>query len=380
MDWRLWSGYYVAANYNEFHHPEYAAIRNASALIDVSPLFKYEVRGRDAQRLVDRVFTRDFSKIEPGQAVYTPWCDDAGHLVQEGTVFRLEDERFQVNAAEPALAWLHRNSVGLRAEIEDVSTRIAALSLQGPTSRSILAAVTDGEPDVAALRFFRILHTRIGSTPVMISRTGYTGDLGYEIWLEADSALRVWDVLMGGGKDYGLTPCGLMSMDTARIEAGFMLIGVDYVGAEYALIDADKSSPYELGLGWSIKLDKGPFVGRQALARERQAGSAWSFVGLEIEWAPLQTMYARDGLMPDLPLEPCREPVPIYSGGRQVGRATTRVWSTLLKKYLALATVETPFAAPGTPLEMEVTVHYERERAPAQVAALPFFRPERMRA
>ena len=378
LHWKDWSGYHAAGRYQEFHQPEYAAIRNGSALIDVSPLYKYRVAGPDAAALVDRVLTRNVRKQKVGQVVYAPWCDEDGKVLQEGTVMRLDEDVFQINAAEPAIRWLRLSAAGLRLEIEDCSAAVAALAVQGPTSRALLDEVSDG--GVGQLEFFHLTTCEIAGASVVVSRTGYTGDLGYELWIPAADTIRVWDVLMAAGGAHGVTPCGLLALDVARIEAGFILIDVDYKSAEHALIPSQKSSPYELGLGWAVKLKKkARFIGREALVREKRQGSAWQLVGLEIPWEPLEELYLEAGLMPDLPTVAWRDPVPVYAAGRQVGRATSGCWSTTLKKYIALASVETPYSRPGGELNMEVTVDYTRRQAPARVAPLPFFRPSRMR-
>ncbi|MEM7349369.1 MAG: aminomethyltransferase family protein [Acidobacteriota bacterium] len=379
LNWRQWAGYFAATCYQDFHQPEYAAIRNGSALIDVSPLYKYFVEGADATTLVDRFITRNARKIAIDQVVYTPWCDEEGKVLQEGTIMRLEEDRFQINAAEPAIRWLRLNASGLQVEIADKSAEIAALAVQGPTSRALLSEAAGGS-EIESLGFFRSTTCTIGDVQVVVSRTGYTGDLGYELWIPADQTLRVWDVLMQVGQRHGATPCGLWALDIARIEAGFILIDVDYISAEHALIPSQKSSPYELGLGWAVKLrKKGRCVGQAALAQEKVSGSAWQLVGLEIPWEPLEDLYLQAGLMPELPAVAWRDPVPVYADGRQVGRATSGCWSTTLKKSIALASVETPYSRPGTVLNMEVTVDYSRRQAPAQVVSLPFFRPDRMR-
>ncbi len=379
LDWREWSGYFAAGRYRDFHQPEYAAIRNGAALIDVSPLYKYIVEGLDARALVDRVFTRNARKQKVHQVVYTPWCDEDGKILQEGTVMRLAEDRFQINAAEPALRWLATNAAGLSVEVRDHSALTSALAVQGPRSRDLLDEVTGGA--VEQLAFFHSTPCRIGDADVVISRTGYTGDLGYELWIPAAETLKVWDVLIAAGQGHGAVPCGLLALDVARIEAGFILVGVDYVSAEHARIPSQQSSPYELGLGWAVKLKKKtPCIGRDALAREKRRGSAWRLVGLEIAWEPLEALYLEAGLMPDLPAVAWREPVPVYAGGRQVGRATSGCWSTTLKKYVVLASVEAAHARLGTELGMEVTVDYCRRQAPARVVELPFYRPERMRA
>ncbi len=378
LHWKEWSGYFAAGHYRDFHQPEYSAIRNGAALVDVSPLYKYWITGPGAVDLIDRVITRSAKKCRVGQVIYTPWCDEEGKVLQEGTVVRHARDAFQVNAAEPALCWFETNAAGLDVEIVDRSAELAALAVQGPRSRALLAEVSTAP--VADLKFFRAARGEIAGAEVIVTRTGYTGDLGYELWLAADAAPAVWDALMRV-EGHGVTPCGLQAMDIARIEAGFILIDVDYISSEQALIPSQKSSPYELNLGWAVKLKKkGGFVGRRALAGEKaNGGGGWRLVGLEIPWQPLEDLYAEVGLMPDLPTVAWREPVPVYAGVRQVGRATSGCWSTLLKKYIVLASVEAPHAQVGKTLAMEVTVDYERKRAPAKVVDLPFFRPPRMR-
>ncbi len=378
MSWKDWSGFFAANHYQEFHQPEYAAIRNGAALIDVSPLYKYTLEGPDAAALVDRLVTRNARRFKVGQVIYTPWCDEDGKILQEGTIMRLAEDRFQINAAEPAIRWLTLNATGLQLKIEDRSAEMAALAVQGPRSRTLLNEISNG--GVEDLGFFGVKPVEIGGVSVLVSRTGYTGDLGYELWIPAAATLEIWDRLMHVGESHGATPCGLLALDIARIEAGFILIDVDYVPADQALIPSQKSSPYELGLGWAVKLKKkAAFNGREALAREKASGSGWQLVGLEIPWEPLEDLYMAAGLMPDLPTTAWRDAIPVYSDGLQVGRATSGCWSTTLKKYLALASVKTPYATVGNELQMEVTVDYTRRQAPARVVELPFFRPIRMR-
>ena len=379
-DWLRWSGFFVAKSYNDFSQPEYTAIRHSAALIDVSPLYKYWVSGPDATAMTNRVFTQDMSKLNVGRVVYTPWCDPDGAVRQEGTVFRMATNTYKICAAEPALGWLERNALGFDVEIHDRSDHIAALSLQGPNSRAILKEVSNVEMD--DMKFFHFAAGHIGEVPVSISRTGYTGDLGYEIWIPTEQAVAVWDILIRGGAAHHITPCGLSAMDISRVEAGFLLINVDYVSAEVARLPSHRMSAYELGLGWAVKLGKeGNFVGRKALEAEKLAGSKRKVVGIEIGWQPLEDIYADANLMPDLPQIPCREPVPVYSRhGKYIGRVTTRVWSTLLKKYIGLATIEAEFAQADTEVFMEVTVNYERKRVPTRVVKTPFYRPARMRA
>lgn len=376
LAWKPWSGYFAATRYQEFHSVEYAAIRNGAALIDVSPLFSYRVTGVDAASLIDRMVTRDVTRLAVCQALYTPWCDPDGKVIQEGTIFRLGAERFQWNATEPSLLWLEECAAGFDVEIVDTSRDMAVLAVQGPRSRELLAEVA-GEA-IRDLGFFRVADTHIAGVPVHVARTGYTGDLGYEVWVEAEGALRIWDAI-AGATGVRATPCGLLAMDVARIEAGFVLLGVDYTGAESALAEHHKVSPFEIGLGWAVPTKKaGWYIGREALERERQAGSPSKLIGVEVTWEPLEALFASADMMPELPRIAWRDPVPIYRGNKQVGRATSGCWSTRLKKMIALATVDTAEAGGG--LEIEITVDYARERAPLDIVEPPFFRPARMRA
>jgi len=374
--WRRWAGHIVASSYELSHEREYHSIRAAAALFDVSPLYKYTVRGRDSARLLDRVVTRNVLKSQVGQVLYTPWCDAAGKVLDDGTVARLDESTFRMTSAEPSLRWLEANAAGLEVVIEDVSESIAAVSLQGPMSLSILKQLGDIPP----LKYFRLAQTALRGVPVTLTRTGYTGDLGFEIWLSAGDAIALWDALMEAGADYGLQAAGMLALDVARIEAGLMLIDVDYVPAKKALIESQTSSPFELDLGWAVNLDKEQFVGRSALAAEKAREPQWQFVGIEIGWEGLERLYVDVGLATRLPQQAWRMSVPIYSGTEQAGYATSGGWSPLLKKYIALAHLRAPWAKPGTQLDMEITVEHRRKRAAARVVKKPFFDPERKRA
>lgn len=375
--WRRWAGFAVASSYGLSHEHEYHAIRASAALMDISPLYKYLVRGPDAARLLDRMVTREVVSLAPGRVLYTPWCDGAGRVLDDGTVARLDERSFRLTAADPNLRWLEENALGLEVRVEDVSERTAALALQGPEARAILQKACDA--DLAALGYFGLTDAKLRGIPVSISRTGYTGDLGYEIWLDAGDALAVWDALAEVGRAHALAPAGMLALDVARLEAGLMLIDVDYVPARRALAESQTSSPFELDLGWAVKLEKDFFVGKRALEAEARRGPRWRFVGLELEWEPLERLYAEHGLAVRLPPAVQRTSVPVYAGGRQAGYASTHGWSPLLKKYLALAHLEAQWAAPGTQVEMEVTVEHRRRRCPARVVKKPFFDPPRKR-
>ena len=379
LGWKEWAGFFAVTSYEATPEREYNAIRQAAGLLDVSPLFKYRVSGRDARTLVDRVVTRDMAKVTTGQVVYTSWCDGAGKVIDDGTVARLEDDVYRWTAAEPNLRWITLNAAGLDVRVEDVSEKIAALALQGPTSRAILASCAEGG-DVASLKYFRLTRARIGGVPVEITRTGYTGDLGYELWMEAADAPRVWDALMAAGVPYDITPIGLLALDMARIEAGLILLDVDYVGVKKALIDSQRYTPYEIGLGRLVAESKAPFVGQAALRRERETGPARQLVGLDIDWDDLERLHDEAGLPPQLPATASRLSLPVYDGERQVGKATSQTWSPTLKRLIALGTVASNVAHVGTRLHMEFTVDHQRRRVLVTVAPLPFFDPPRKRA
>ena len=376
--WRRWAGYQMASSYDPHPDREYAAVRNAAALFDVSPLHKYLIGGRDAVRLLDRMVTRDVTKCSVGQVLYTPWCDARGKVIDDGTISRLDEKLFRLTSAEPNVRWLDMNAVGMSVELEDVSESTAALALQGPSSRTILEQLSPA--DFKALKYFRLLHTTLRGTPVTISRTGYTGDLGFEIWVDASKALAVWDALIEAGTPYGLTPAGVWALDLARIEAGLIMLDVDYFSAHHALIEDQKSSPYEINLGWTVSDAKGPYNGRQALRAEKARGSAWGFVGLDVKWESLERVYAERALPPQLPTVAWRTSAPVYRGDEQVGYATSGCWSPLLKKYLALAHLKAPYFTPGTKVTIEITVEHHRKEAEAVVKKLPFYDPERKRA
>ena len=374
--WRRWAGHVVASSYELSHEREYHCIRAAAALFDVSPLYKYRVHGRDAARLLDRIVTRDVLRSQVGQVLYTPWCDAAGKVLDDGTVARLDETTFRMTSAEPSLRWLEANALGLDVSIEDVSESIAALSLQGPQSLAILRELGDIPP----LKYFRLARTELRGIRVEVSRTGYTGDLGFELWINREHALALWDALMEVGPHYGLQAAGMLALDVARIEAGLMLIDVDYVPAKKALIETQASSPYELDLGWAVNLKKEQFVGKQALEAESVRGPQWQFVGIEIGWQGLERLYTEAGLATRLPQTAWRMSVPIYSGAEQAGYATSGGWSPLLKKYIALAHLRSQWAKPGTELDIEITVEHRRKRAAARVVKKPFFDPGRKKA
>jgi aminomethyltransferase len=379
LNFREWSGYYAVSAYESHHEHEYNAIRNASALIDVSPLFKYLVTGRDASKLVDRLITRDVSKMAVGQVFYTPWCDEHGKVIDDGTVSRLGEQTFRWTAADPSLRWFRRNAHRLDVQIEDISEQVAALALQGPTSARLLRAVTNA--DIDHVKYFRVTGGTIAGVPVDISRTGYTGDLGYEIWMPAERAVDVWDALMRGGGPFDIKPAGMLALDVARIEAGLLLIEVDFFSSRKAMIASQMYTPYEMNLGRLVDLDKKTrFIGQAALRAEQARGPARQIVGLEIDWNEVERLYDEAGLAPAVAATASRVAVPVYRNGRQIGKATSTTWSPVLKRMIALATIDRAHAAAGTKVLIEVTVEAVRHRVTAIIARTPFFNPSRKTA
>ena len=379
LNYREWSGYYAVSSYEPHHEHEYNAIRNATALIDISPLFKYRLTGKDATRLVDRVITRDMRKVSVGQVVYTPWCDERGKVIDDGTVSRLEENVYRWTAADPSLRWFTQNAAGMDVAIEDISESVSALALQGPTSGRLLKnLVTDA--DIANLKYFRVTRGTVAGVPVEISRTGYTGDLGYEIWIASEHALKIWDALFDAGKAFDIHATGMLALDVARVEAWLLLIDVDFNSSKKALVDEQRYTPYEMGLGRLVNLDKNRFVGQTALTAERERGPAREIVGLEIDWPQVESIYENVGLPPSISPMASRVAVPIYKEGVQVGKATTSTWSPTLKKMIALATINRGYTRPGTKLQFEITVEAVRHQVRATVVKTPFFNPKRKTA
>ncbi|HEV7809637.1 MAG TPA: aminomethyltransferase family protein [Candidatus Limnocylindrales bacterium] len=383
QQWREWSGHFASSAYADAHDIEYNAIREAAALIDVSPLYKYAVGGPDARRLVDRVITRDATKLTAGRVFYTPWCDEHGKVIDDGTVHALDDGSFRWTAADPQLRWLRMNSAGLDVTIEDVTDRTAALALQGPQARAVLEAAT-GE-SFADLGYFRRRASAIRvarrRVPIDVSRTGYTGDLGYELWLDADQAVAVWQAVWAAGQDHAIRPAGMLALDVVRLEAGLILLEVDYTSARHAMNPEQNYSPFEIGLGRLVSFDKADFVGRLALEREQRAGGpSRRLVGLELDWYGIEGLFSAQGLPPAISPVVDRSPRPVFVGGRQVGRATSVGWSPILKQAVALASVPPAHEAAGSRVDVEWSVEGRRGRVAATVVPLPFLDLERKRS
>ncbi len=352
LNYHEWSGYYTVSVYEVHHDHEYNAIRNAAALIDITPLYKYLISGKDATKLVNRVITRDINKVAVGQVIYCCWCDEQGKVIDDGTITRLEQSEYRWTAADPSLRWFRQNGLNMDVRVEDISEKVAALALQGPTSGKLLKAAAEAE--IANLKYFRMTQGKIAGVLVDISRTGYTGDLGYEIWVSWDDAVKVWDALMDVGKRFDIQAAGMLALDVARIEAGLLLIEVDYNSSKKALIASQKYSPYELGFGKMVHLDKENFVGRSALAEAQKQGVPRQLVGVEIDWTEVEARYEKFGLTPAAPTQASRVHVPVYLGEKQVGNSKI-----------------------DTKLQMEITIEAMRQRVTARVVKMPFFSPAR---
>jgi len=380
--WKDWAGYYSVRSFDTGHEKEYFAFRHAAGMIDVTPLYKYEVHGPGAGEFLARIMVRNVLKLKVGQVAYLCWCDEGGHVIDDGTVSRLDDEYYRVTSTDPNYHWFVRHARGHDVTIEDSTARLAALSVQGPNARDIVAALTNG--DAASLPFFGLMKSKVDGLPATVTRTGYTGDLGYEIWVENDHAVALWDAVLATGRPYGIEPAGLDAMDVTRVEAGFILNGVDYFSAIHCMIDSRKASPFELALGWAVHLKRAartPFIGSDALQAEKERGPRRAFVGLEIDWDEHEELFRRHGLPPEVHPGGWRDGKPVYDlDGRFIGQATSGAWSPLLKKNLALATIRSDFAELGTKVLFEVTVEYERRTVTATVVKKPFFDPERKRA
>jgi aminomethyltransferase len=379
MSWGEWSGYLSAQVYADSHDIEYNAIREAAALVDVTPLYKYVVSGPDATELVDRVMTRSAERMRVDQVVYTPWCDERGKVIDDGTVQRRGEHEYFWTAADPSYRWFALNAHGLDVAIEDVSERVAGLALQGPRSRDILQAATRQE--WSDVRYFHGRRTEIGGVEAYVSRTGYTGDLGYEIWVDAEAALDLWDSLWEAGEAHQLRPAGIRALDVSRVEAGLILIEVEYTSARHAIGAEQEYSPFEIGLGRLVDFGKREFVGRRALELEQAAGGPpRRLVGLEIDWDGIEALFAKHDQPPAVSALVQREPVPVFDGGRQVGRATSIVWGPTIKTMVGFGSVPASHASVGARLSVEWSVEGERGKVGATVVETPFLDLPRKRA
>ncbi|HJU52487.1 MAG TPA: aminomethyltransferase family protein [Acidimicrobiia bacterium] len=379
--WSHWSGYLVAEKYQLSEKFEYFAIRNAVGIFDTSPLYKYRIGGADAERFLSGVLARDIRKCRTGQAQYTFWCDDRGFVVEDGVVLRQAADQFLLSSAGPNLSYFS-NLIGYdRVEIEDVSEQVATLAIQGPHSRQVLAALA---PEIEHLGYFHLIDCKIGSSEVVVSRTGYTGDLGYEVWVPAEDALSVWDATVEEGDGHGILPFGQIALLMARIEAGLLLLNIDFESSRFAWNDEHRSTPLELGFGWMLRdLDRDrAFIGHRAIKSELEEGtSRWKMVGLIVDWKAYDHMYQRAGLVPPKDHVPITEEFMLYDPDYQrVGYATSFMYSPMLQRHIALARVRPDLAKVGQTVDLEVTVNHRYERVAAHVARLPLFNPPRKTA
>jgi aminomethyltransferase len=377
--WKQWAGYYAVCSYDTSHDREYYAIRHSVAMIDVTPLFKYEVKGKDAGRFLARVMAKDVSKLKQNQVTYCCWCDEDGKVLDDGTVTKFEEDYYRVTAAEASYQWFMSLTRGYDVTIEDISESWAALSTQGPLTRDLLKRVVDVDMD--ALGYFRAAHTTFKGKPLVITRTGYTGDLGYELWVPNESAIALYDAVYNEGRNFGAEPCGLDAMDVSRIEAGYIMNGVDYYSANRVMIDARKSTPLEISLGWTVQTNRAPFLGQKALMAEEKAGAKKGIITLDIDWNETEALYGSFGLPPEISSAAWRSPVPVYNeGGDFIGKASSGAFSPTLKKNLAFAQLDSAYLKPGTKVKFEMTVEYRRHKVTATVCQGPMYDPERKRS
>ncbi len=360
-----WAGYTTVDVFTTMEQ-EYFAIRNAVTLYDLTPMVKYRVAGPDAPAFLNRLVTRDIAKLRPDRVAYCVWCNDAGHVIDDGTIFRLRWDEYRICTAERQIDWLLDSAIGFDVEIGEVTEHIAALAVQGPTSCAVLEAA--GLRGVEKLKPFDIGYFTLGERRLTVSRTGFTGDLGYELWMEPEAAEAVWDTLMEAGRSRGIRAIGSQALNVARIEAGFLMPNVDFVSAERTIRIGRDRSPLELGLGWLVDFNKGHFTGRRALLIERAQGPRRQLVGLDIAGnkpAHNSLLYTDD------------------SGKREIGSITSAIWSPTCKRNIALAMVDAPHGRIGSTVWAEIYLNrelvWERRMSRALVVERPFFAPERRR-
>jgi aminomethyltransferase len=380
--WSHWSGHLAADRYQFSDKFEYFAVRNSAGVFDSSPLYKYRIHGPDAERFLAGVLARDVRSCAPGHAQYTVWCDDRGFVVEDGVVLRHGAAEFLLTAAEPNLAYFSELVGRLDVRIEEISDELGVLAVQGPRSRDLLARLV---PGAATIPYFGLTRGTIAGTEVTVSRTGYSGDLGYEIWIPSGDALAVWDALWASIEGHGVLPFGLTALYMLRIEAGLLLLDVDFSSSRFAWTDEDRSTPFELGLGWMFRdlaADDRAFIGRRALERELADGtSRWRFTGVVLDWQDYDRIYNAAGLIPPKDHTPIQEELFVYDDDiRQVGYASSSMYSPMLQRHIALARVRPELARPGTPVRVEVDVNHHYEYVRARTARLPLYNPARKTA
>ncbi|MFQ6023514.1 MAG: aminomethyltransferase family protein [Acidiferrobacterales bacterium] len=363
-DWARWAGYTTVNVYTEVEL-EYAAIRNQTSVFDLSPMVKYRIAGPDATRYLNHLMTRNLNRLAPGRVAYVVWCNDDGKVLDDGTLFRFDENEFRLCVQDRHLPWLLDAAIGYNVEIQDVSQDIAALALQGPTSCAVLKRF--GLRGIETLRPFYIAEFPYREQTLTVSRTGFTGDLGYELWIDPAQAELLWDDLMIAGRDHGITSIGSRALDLVRIEAGFILPHADFMPAEYAFRHTRGRSPFELELGWQVDFEKGHFNGRRALLNEQRLGSRYQLVGLDIEGN-----------------KPAQDALVYYAKRRRIGHVTSAMWSPICKRNIALATLEAGRSLMWDKLWVDIYVKkelkWERIMARCRVVDRPFYKPARRTA
>jgi aminomethyltransferase len=380
--WEHWSGYLVARRYQLSEKFEYFAIRNSAGLFDSSPLYKYRIHGPDAEAFLAGVLARDIRTCAVGHGQYTTWLDDRGFVVEDGVLFRNAADDYLLTCAEPNFAYFDGLVGRKRVAIEDVSEDSAVLAIQGPKSREILTCLA---PDIVTLPYFGLMSASIAGADVRISRTGFTGDLGYEIWIPSDRAIAVWDAVAEASAGRGVIPIGSIALDMARIEAGLLLLDVDFTSSRYAWTDAHRSTLIELGLGWMVRdlaSDDRAFIGRAAIERElRDKTSRWKLTGLVFDWREYDRHFDEAGLIPPKDHTPIDEEYYIYDDdGKQLGYATSQMYSPMLQRHIALARVPLELTKPGSRVKIELAVSHRYEYFDAVVTRLPLYNPDRRTA
>jgi aminomethyltransferase len=380
--WEHWANHLAASKYQMSEKFEYVAVRNAVGVFDTSPLYKYRFSGPDAECFLSGVLARDPRSLAPGRAQYTLWCDDRGYVIEDGILLRRRPDEFLLTAAEPNLGYFRDLVVRHDVRIDEVSEDYAVMAVQGPNSRSVLGAVV---PPVEKLGYFDLVETKIGKAPVIVSRTGYTGDLGYEVWVGSDDALPVWDAVWQAGQGRGITAFGLTALYMARIEAGLVLLDVDFESSRFAWTDAHRTTPVELGFGWmfrDIATTDRAFIGRDAIRHEiADKSSRWRLMGLILDWQDYDRHYDDAGLIPPKDHTPIQDEYYIYDEqDRQLGWASSLMYSPILQRHIALARLPLDRAAPGSHVRLEFAVSHRYEYFDAVVAKLPLFDPPRRTA
>jgi aminomethyltransferase len=377
-----WQGHLSALRYTTAPKHEYFAVRNAVGVFDTSPLFKYRIHGPDAERFLSGVLVRDVRRCRPGQAQYTIWCDDRGFVMEDGVVFRHSATDFLLTAARPNLGWFSDLARRLRVGIEDVSDDLGILAVQGPRSRAVLASLM---PEAGSLAFFEHTQAKVGSASVTVSRTGYTGDLGFELTVDAADAVAVLDAVLEAGRPHGLRPFGEEALMMLRIEAGLPLVDVEWTNSRLAPTDHQRVTPTELGMGWmlgDVREEGRPFVGRTAIRRELADGTTrWRTVGVVVDWQHWDRLHREAGLLPAKDEHPLPYESMLYDGAHGgAGYATSVMYSPVLQRHVGLARVRPELAAPGTEVHLELTLNHRTTTVAARTARLPLFNPARKTA